>query len=230
MDRVLVVGDVHGNALWWVRVCEAALAAGCKQILQLGDFGWWPHVARTRLFLDAVALTLDELDLDCWFIDGNHENFEDLWSHAPDPDGSVHLGPRLRYLPRGHSWVWSGRRFVALGGAYSEDQKRRRPGLSWWPEELIREEDVERAIGVGAADVLVSHDSPLGPQRETPDAVNRAMVGRVVGALRPKLVLCAHYHRRYTRWLGAVRVEGFGRDKQETGNWGVLDLPSLAVS
>src|SRR5687767_10753097 len=103
--RVFVAGDIHGRIEWWVRVCEGARAAECREILQVGDFGWWPHVEKGARFIEFVHKALEHYDLHARFIDGNHEAFHDLWTHAAGEDGSVRLGARLTYLPRGHRWA-----------------------------------------------------------------------------------------------------------------------------
>ncbi len=41
--RVLVAGDIHGNVSWIRRLCDLAQQHDCDAILQLGDFGFWPH-------------------------------------------------------------------------------------------------------------------------------------------------------------------------------------------
>ncbi len=41
--RVLLAGDTHGNGRWVGHLCKLARRHGCEVILQLGDFGFWPH-------------------------------------------------------------------------------------------------------------------------------------------------------------------------------------------
>lgn len=57
-------------------------AIGCDAhnadlILQVGDFGIWPGRGG-QLYLEAGDQALAEAGLRLWFIDGNHEDFEQL--------------------------------------------------------------------------------------------------------------------------------------------------------
>ena len=47
VDRVFVLGDIHGNVDFLRRAATTAAEAGCETILQLGDFGaLWPGSRR----------------------------------------------------------------------------------------------------------------------------------------------------------------------------------------
>ncbi len=247
--RLLLAGDVHGNERWIGSLCKLARRHGCDAILQLGDFGYWPHTDDGLRFLDHVDWHSERNGIACvYWIDGNHENHDALARLEPDGSGMVPIGDRCRYIPRGHRWEWSGVRFGALGGAFSVDRRQRTKHVSWWPGELLTDVDVER-LGEDRLDVLVTHDSPEGtPLRglELPplDAVLvdevRGRIFEAVEAVGPKLVVHGHWHHRYSHELAwpvtvdgelawrATVVEGLAADVQgDRRAWAILELNPL---
>jgi hypothetical protein len=241
--RVLVAGDTHGNAKWCAFLGVAAEHWACPVVLQLGDFGYWPHVDAGQLFLDRVERVAVRTGTTFVWIDGNHENHDalrELTAGEAAVDGFVDVRPHVRYAPRGHRWRWRGRDFGALGGAFSVDWRLRRPGRSWWPEEVPTPADVER-LGDEPLDVLVTHDAPLRQQDhpavplpdvdlEVARAVQR-LITRAVRRTRPALVLHGHWHHRYSAVEDGVRIEGFASDQQgDERSFGILDVATLAVT
>lgn len=130
--RLLVAGDVHGDVAWFEGLCSRSAELGCDAVLQLGDFGYWPHVPDVLKFLRRVTSSAVRFDQTVYWIDGNHENHAALCTLPATADGFVELTDRCVYLPRGHRWTWNGVRFGALGGAFSIDWRERRVGTSWW--------------------------------------------------------------------------------------------------
>jgi hypothetical protein len=55
--RILVVGDVHGNTDFMRTAIERAAARGITTILQVGDFGYWPHTKSGEKFLTDLERT-----------------------------------------------------------------------------------------------------------------------------------------------------------------------------
>ena len=155
---IAFAGDWHMNARWVPTAVRHAAEQGADVIVHLGDFG---YTFRAE-FLQSLQRALDEAGLVLLFIDGNHENFAALLSLPVGANGLRRLTDRIWHLPRGFRWTWGGVRFLALGGAHSVDQPWRRLGTSWWPEEVLSEQDVAAAVAGGPADVLVSHDCPAG--------------------------------------------------------------------
>jgi Icc-related predicted phosphoesterase len=248
--RLLVAGDVHGNIAWIRTLCDFAVEHGCSAILQLGDFGYWPHYPDGVRFMAQVGKHARRTGVSIYWIDGNHENHDAL-SALDVSDGFVAVGERCFYIPRGHRWTWSGVRFGALGGAFSIDWRDRKPGTSWWPEEVTTPADVER-LGTAPLDVLVTHEAPAGVPLEgyrlpAGDAIRAQQVRQCVRAAteatRPKLVLHGHWHRRNSYeltwpvehcgelvWRSAL-VEGLAADVQgDRRAWGVLALEPLCFS
>jgi hypothetical protein len=243
-EYVVVAGDWHADAGWAKYVIERAgelLPEGRRVILQLGDFG----VGSDR-FLHVVSRELKRTGAELWFVDGNHENHHQLAALQPGPDGRALLCPRVWWLPRGHRWEWHGLRWLALGGAVSLDRVHRREGKSWWPEESITQEQVDKAIAGGPADVMVTHDCPMGllPPLPVPPAwwaaedwdrcyTNQGLVRQVMDEVRPSYLMHGHLHvsaRRTVslRW-GPVELSGFNCNG-ESGNWGLLNTAAMTWS
>lgn len=146
-----------------------------------------------------------------------------------------------------------------MGGAFSVDWRRRVPGQTWWPNEVLTDADVER-LGDEPLDVVVCHDSPaempmrsrwiLRPDDQASCDVSRRLLQEAIDVTLPRLVVHGHWHHRHSRALhyinqtrseadptGAVhwsdmQVEGLGADISEDRSdaWLVLTLPSLEVS
>ena len=80
------------------------------------------------------------------FIDGNHENFEQLNSYAVEQwnGGKVHIiEDNMIHLMRGQIFKIDGLKFFTFGGAYSIDKMSRAEGISWFPEEIPSREEYE---------------------------------------------------------------------------------------
>lgn len=250
MAPLLVIGDTHGNTANLGSLIGHAAQNDCKWIVSVGDFGLWDHTYDGQRFLSETDRTLDELGIDLVFADGNHENHDSLENlvktGTPNEFGFLPVTPHIFYTPRGNRWMWGGERFLSLGGAHSIDKRWRvdwetkysQPGTRWWPQEMITEEDVLRCIKGGPADVMITHDSPQGatlgdliPSYETDR--NRAKLRRVVDAVRPKLLIHGHYHRRIKTGLPLegkgevhwVEIEGLDCDGSGDDQWLVLNLP-----
>jgi predicted phosphodiesterase len=236
--RILLLGDVHCYAGWTKVAARIAVHNECTVIMQLGDFGYWPHRGSGQVFLDEVARWMAQYNLEMWWVDGNHEN-HDMLSEQWHEDGFWRLGP-IVHCERGARWTWNDRSFLACGGAYSIDKHYRTPGESWWAGETITEADVIRC-GTEHVDVLVSHDAPWGAQNvmgfktvgekdDYPEsAANRKRLAAICDATTPELLVHGHYHHRNSTLYKSTRVEGFGRDS-DYKSMGVLDLDTLYVN
>ena len=238
--RVALIGDTHANIWWTTKIIENLALDGIRVAVQLGDFGWWPS---RREFALKVSDRAQSCRVEFLFIDGNHEHHTDLRSCAleHDPDGKlsrpVQLEPNLWYIPRGFSWGWGGVRFTGLGGAYSIDCDYRVLGFDHFKQETPTRQEIERAVNTGSADVLLTHDHPdlgyrlhgspgLAAHHELASQKVRQDLAKVVRALTPEVVVHGHWHRRYTRQCGSVRVEGLDCDGT-AGGVVVLDLETL---
>jgi predicted phosphodiesterase len=227
--KVLLAGDTHGNLPHVSYVLHQALLADAPTVLQVGDFGYWPHMEPFHEKVDRLAT---KVGITWMWLDGNHENFDAL-ELAVDVDADVpqQMGESLFYLPRAATWDQAGARFMSLGGAHSIDKAYRLEGVSWWPQELITRTQVDRALDRGHVDVLLTHDAPEGLCPIVSDDYkgddvsrgNRKAVSAVMEASRPQLLVHGHFHHRYSARADRTQVEGLDRDDQGADSWLVID-------
>lgn len=250
----MVVGDTHGNAAFVRKTIVTAADAGISRLVQLGDFGIWPGHEGER-FLEAVSAAALRHDVRVEFLDGNHDDHDQLDSLVAndanfEPDGSIEIAPGVHYWRRGSVVVWHGRRIGFLGGAVSLDRFQRRAGVSWWPQESTTAADVARLVANTAAhggrlDVLCTHDMLPGISLPTSnhwpvralDATHRMrrLLRQAVLATGPQLYLHGHMHIRYRDdvelregdTVTTLTSVGFGHEGP--GACAVLDLATLEL-
>ena len=228
-EKVLLVGDVHGQIRQLSRALDLAVDNDVKVVVQLGDFGIWPGNSGAW-FLRDVNSVLDKLDITLLFVEGNHEDFDQIAAMPVDPEtGLQSWGAHLFRMPRGYRTVWQGLNIAALGGAHSVDRQWRledAPDLHWEAEH-VTEEEATAFSESGPADIIFMHDSPDGaPNSVTDDPRNlgakffpqaeldlaqkhRELLATAVNPTSPALIAHGHYHQYMT---GRYRPEGAARD------------------
>lgn len=236
VKRVLFAGDWHCQVEAATNTFMDADEQGADVILHVGDFGVWPGMAGVQ-FADAVAWLAEHYNIPVFFIDGNHEDFDQVLNLPRTRTGVGVLRRGVYHLPRGFTWEWGGRTFAAFGGAASVDRLLRYPGRDWWPQEMPTEYDLknlrEHVDGLDV-DVMVTHDAPtLDPlppgAQQLPMPVkaeadeSRRVVYRAVELADPKLLVHGHYHRYVNYMVGPVQVMSLGKEK-DRGATMILDL------
>jgi len=240
--RVLLQGDTHGNTNAIINALHEARDRQCERVIQLGDYGYGWRVWEGRdKFTNKVSRWATEIGVPLWWIDGNHENFDLLEAKgAFGAFESKELMPNVTYVPRGTVLELGGTRVLFVGGAYSVDKKWREPHRSWWPQEELTEEDVERCLAAGQVDVVLSHDVAHTGFRgalslaldETdrnrvaeldhlvwkndqsfPEAgPNRYRLERVLESARPRDWYHGHYHVAYEVRVGGTTFHGLAHE------------------
>ena len=243
----MLVGDSHGNTK---SICSAlALAQELKipRILQVGDLGIWPE-EEGRLYLNAIDTASKDTGVRFDFIDGNHEDHDQLDVYDRESernaDGSVRVRPYVNWWPRGSTTVIEGRSVAFLGGAVSVDRFARKEGKSWWPQEDITSSQLDRfyANTPNPVDILVTHDAPACiPMRSTgayPPSLLRAsydtrlLLDKAVKHAKPKLLCHGHWHLRHytTSNLRGFRFKTLGvGDESLLDGVCIIDLRDLSI-
>lgn len=241
-ERIALAGDWHMNGDYAERAIASAKDQGADVILHLGDFGY----TFSRGFLRQVSTELAHAGIPLLFVDGNHEDFGRLYRWPVGPSGLRKITGGVWHLPRGFRWEWSGVRFLSLGGAHSVDRPFRVPGVSWWKEEVITDEQAGPVMAAGRADVLIAHDCPGGvnipglqPDLFPPLEILRAeehrgLLRRVVDVVRPRRIWHGHYHQSYSQIVdfgyGPTTVVGLDCDGGAIkNNVQVVDVASLSA-
>lgn len=257
MTRIGVVGDTHGSIAVTKMILEYLKGEGLSDIYHVGDFGFWPG-APGGLFLSEINTLLSDLGQTLYVIPGNHEDYNQIRGFRPREDGWLVARENILVAPRGHRWLIGGTSFVALGGAPSVDREwrireMRKSGFPlWWKEEDITQEDMDRTVMGGQADVMIAHDAPFGvpgvesgiegnPFNFTEADLRYAYEGRlkmreVVDIVRPKIFFHGHYHWKVDDTLeifnedtgldDTTRVLGLAADGMPYSS-GILDTETL---
>lgn len=203
--KLLIIGDIHGE--WYVanklikRACERH--ADITAIVQLGDLGdHWPK-QRPRSY----TRWNPDTDLPVHWLDGNHDNHNELSINGKTPN------PKLIYQPRGSVLEIDGYRMMFFGGATSSDKDYRHKFMAipgnptiWWPEESITRKQYNYALAQdGPIHAMFSHDRPDCFETsfsEPKDELwriglsdRRALEG-VWTKFRPQFCFWGHYHER----------------------------------
>ncbi|WP_171041381.1 metallophosphoesterase family protein [Sinomonas susongensis] len=247
--KILIAGDWHRDAHWAVETIKAARQQGLRHVIHLGDLGaFWPSdypepPSRTNSLGKAYGFTrslsdaVRDANIKFMFIDGNNDNHEFLAQLPRRRRRARMMG--LTYLPRGTRFRLGGRRFGALGGAYSLDRGQRRHHVDWWPEEEPTAEDVRR-LGDRRLDVLLAHEVPASvelpasfpvrPETEAEANRTRELVQAAVEATRPAQLFAGHWHQRLTVPVpGSDTVLQVLDMQRRLGNSVVLDTKTLTV-
>ena len=152
---IVLIGDLHGDFVYLPKILERVPKDAT--IIQVGDFGFWP-----KKYSEHYRLSWERSWEQCewegkfYFIDGNHEylpglqfsEITEVWKDA-------------FFIPRGHVMEIDGLTIGFMGGAASVDELYRSPGYSWFPEELVTQEQFERLYNQDVKlDLLVTHTPP----------------------------------------------------------------------
>lgn len=166
---IFVTGDTHGD--WMGRLNVDAFPEQREMnrndyVIICGDFGIWHDTNQERHNLK----WLDDKPFTTLFVDGNHENFDRLYTMPVSEwnGGNVHfIRPHIIHLMRGQVFEIDGVSLFTFGGASSHDiqdgiLEKNDPRVSewskipfkmfrvnhssWWKEELPSEEEMNEGI------------------------------------------------------------------------------------
>lgn len=167
MAKIFITGDTHGaidiSKLSFFEYADMDITKD-DILIVAGDFGVpWSNPAD---MLDGALINFyDSLPLTTMFIDGNHDNFIALKKLPTCEKFGVTCGAvseSIYHIRRGEVLDVAGG-ILCIGGANSVDKLARTPYVSWWPDEEITEEDIDKAtkaIAMHQPSVVISHDAP----------------------------------------------------------------------
>lgn len=235
--KIAFMGDTHGNLPYTHKALRYAARNDADLVVSVGDFGYWDDN-----YAKNVGEEAGRLELQVFFVDGNHENHEVLNSLPVREDGFRVLHDNVAHIPRGTVWTWDGVRFLGLGGAHSVDRLRRREGFDWFAEETITYGQAFEASQFRDIDVMVTHDAPdrveipgiagnpygFPPVEIALSEKHREMLGYVVDSVKPKMLVHGHYHVNYTDMRDETIIYGLDCDRKPLGdNVMIVDTEGL---
>lgn len=250
MTRIGIAGDWHCDARSGIAMLKILRSHGIRDVYHVGDFGIYSDRDGVK-YLKAMTRQLKMYDMYIFVTEGNHEDYKLINSLPVSDDGKKWVSERIALLPRGYRWEIDGHSFVSFGGAASINFTSLKENVSWWKDEAITAEDVYRVARDGEADVMISHDAPLGI--EAVEKLKRAHVDDwepveltyayssqkkmtyAVEAVRPKVLFHGHYHLGYQEDTLFIDSEGEGFSTSVYGldmnrhqkNIGILDCETL---
>ena len=221
--KILLSGDIHSYTGALQRVMYHAQNNNVDRVFFLGDFGY----NFTDNFIQIGQDLADETGLMVEFIDGNHENFDRLYSFPIADDGYRYLSDNVRHIPRGTVLNLDGHHVLCMGGATSIDRQWRKEGESWWSQEAITDEQVELALENCQGkkiDAMFCHDSPILPDRGNKAFLggfipeediklsddNRDRIAKLVLDLQPQYLYHGHHHVRHDDEFHGCQIRGLG--------------------
>ena len=164
-NKIIITGDTHADISRILKIDDSEMTKNDIVII-LGDFGViWGDNERTEYCLKVLG----EKNFTTAFLDGNHENFVEIarlektifWNNGYAgllPYGVIHL-------LRGEIYNINDKRIGVCGGANSVDLWHRIEGVSWWREEEITNNDINKFMTIAEeydnkVDIMLSHDAP----------------------------------------------------------------------
>lgn len=227
---VYIIGDIHGNfgALntfinkqMRQNKSMRAIAADWRArgqdleviILQCGDFAFfWPGYSNERAIQNSIAFLKGGI-VPIYWCAGNHEDHDQLDAlfekNSPSSASNIAEVARGVYYCRFGAVLKldAGTSVLFAGGAESMDKSERVAGLSWWPQEGVSSEDLDRLDNVPKADIVISHTAPAafdlsiqmakswwndGAHLEEP---SRYMLDEVFEKYHPRQWYFGHFHK-----------------------------------
>lgn len=208
----LIAGDWHGHQSEADMVLTLAVKSSIDTIIHVGDFGTYK---KHQGFLDTTQRILAAHNIRIYFLDGNHEDFDYLYSIPLLSNGLRAVRDNIFHIPRGFRWSWEGVSFMGLGGAASINVEKLKKEGTWWEQEALTDEDILNASLPGKVDVMFTHDSPVtasnsiansadeqsavlerfGPRSVRYCIEHRNRLAQVTNIVTPKILYHGHYHR-----------------------------------
>jgi len=133
-----IIGDVHGKYLSYLKLIE-----NVERSVQIGDFGFGFGTRGEAKFIDSL---IDQMHGENLIIRGNQDPPSEIArsSHFI-PDGTIKNSTMF------------------IGGASSIDRQYRIPGVDWWEDEQLSQDELDQLIEVYREKkprVLITHEAP----------------------------------------------------------------------
>ena len=209
---IYITGDTHRNFTRIEKFCNRFSTTKDDTLIVLGDAGINYYGGQKDYELKRL---LNNLPVTLFCIHGNHERRPDMLGYSKTEwnGGEVYWEPEfpgLLFAVDGEIYEFSGKRCIAIGGAYSVDKPYRiANNWGWWPDEQPLEElkeRVERRLDAEkwTVDTVLSHTCPLKfePTETFIKGINQSKVDKsteiwldsIEYRLNYSEWYCGHYH------------------------------------
>lgn len=203
---VYFTGDIHGLPWKIIKFANKMQLTENDTIVILGDVGANYYLDERD---DSFKHLLDKIGVDILCIHGNHEirpanilSYKlQVWN-----EGLVWFEekyPHLKFAKDGEIYVIEGKRYIAIGGAYSVDKYYRlAKGYGWWDDEQPSTEIksyVETQLSQKECDVILSHTCPF--KYEPTDMFIPGIDQSKVDNSTEKWLDCIDEKYHYSDWL-----------------------------
>ena len=167
---IYVTGDTHANIdiakLNTTKFPQQKELTKNDFVIICGDFGLcWDGSHREMWWQDWLTAK----NFTTLWIDGNHENFDMLYSYPVEKwnGGKIHrIDKNIIHLMRGQVFDIDNMRIFTMGGASSIDRRFRKESVSWWSQEVPSEQEWSEAFRNlnkfnNKVDYVITHAAPL---------------------------------------------------------------------
>jgi predicted phosphohydrolase len=167
---IYITGDTHGEFnRFSAKLWKAGKELTDKDyVIILGDFGGVWSNNPDNPSEDYWFNWLNSKPWTTLFVDGNHENFNRLFSYPVTEKfgGKVsQISDTIYWLRRGQLYNIEGKYILTIGGAKSTDKEHRKVDISWWEREELNSDDTKDVLdqieGLQAVDYILSHTAPV---------------------------------------------------------------------
>ena len=168
---IYLTGDTHGcfEKLASTVFPEGKTLTKNDYVIILGDFGAIWNVS----MINAEKYWLNWLNNKPWttlFVDGNHENFDRLYSTEFKEldmfnDKVKQVSESVFWLQRGRIYIIDDLKLFAMGGGVSIDKCHRQEYVSWWRQETPTFQEFDKGLDNlskynNTVDYILTHTAP----------------------------------------------------------------------
>jgi len=199
--KIYIAGDIHGYFGYFNNLLNHLNNSDDPEaiILQVGDFGFWPKLHNSEYSGKYEKRLWDQYNIHnknikIYWCEGNHEDLPTLF----ESENNEHM-KNVFWMKRGSTLTLpDGRSMMFIGGARSIDRHHRVERVSWFPEEIITNEDIEKLPDI-KVDIMITHTAPMEFETITEDHhlpdPSRYMLSEVLEKYKPNLWFCGHFHK-----------------------------------
>ena len=205
-----IISDIHGDVNTFLKLMSKKPFQE-KEVVLLGDVGYGFPDFDVERFNDYL---LRNPRIRFYIIQGNHDNAECMGVPIANVRYiTTKTGSIVHYI--------DGNSVIMIPGALSYDKNMRVPGVSWWANEQMSDEQLATAIELAkTCDIILTHDAPLQQYfaffTETKTSqTNRALDTLLMELIRTQhktLWLHGHLHENYIDIFDVFQIQGIASD------------------